>query len=60
MRKICFIAAMLFASMTANGMAQGTYPLRSVQIIVPFTSGGGNDLLARVLAERRKSDGVSP
>jgi tripartite-type tricarboxylate transporter receptor subunit TctC len=52
MRKICFMAALLFASMTANGLAQGNYPLRSIQIIVPFTAGGGNDLLARVLAEK--------
>jgi tripartite-type tricarboxylate transporter receptor subunit TctC len=33
-------------------MAQSTYPLRSIQIIVPFTAGGGNDLLARMLAEK--------
>jgi tripartite-type tricarboxylate transporter receptor subunit TctC len=38
--------------MTAQGMAQSNYPLRSIQIIVPFTVGGGNDLLARVLAEK--------
>jgi tripartite-type tricarboxylate transporter receptor subunit TctC len=52
MRKISFIAGVLFASMTAQGMAQSNYPLRSIQIIVPFTVGGGNDLLARVLAEK--------
>jgi tripartite-type tricarboxylate transporter receptor subunit TctC len=52
MRKTSVLAAVLFASMTAQGMAQSTYPLRSIQIIVPFTAGGGNDLLARMLAEK--------
>jgi tripartite-type tricarboxylate transporter receptor subunit TctC len=52
MRKTSVLASVLFASMTAQGMAQSTYPLRSIQIIVPFTAGGGNDLLARMLAEK--------
>jgi tripartite-type tricarboxylate transporter receptor subunit TctC len=48
----CVIAAVLFASITAPAMAQSGYPSRSIQIIVPFTPGGGNDLLARVLADK--------
>jgi tripartite-type tricarboxylate transporter receptor subunit TctC len=46
------IATVLFAAMTAPGIAQNAYPSRSIQIIVPFTAGGGNDLLARVLADK--------
>jgi hypothetical protein len=46
------IATVLFATMTAPGMAQSAYPTRSIQIIVPFTAGCGNDLLARMLADK--------
>jgi tripartite-type tricarboxylate transporter receptor subunit TctC len=52
MRKVSFIVAALFASMTVRAIAQNAYPLRSIQIIVPFTAGGGNDLLARFLADK--------
>ena len=52
MRKIGLLAAVLLASMTANGLAQSAYPSRPIQIIVPFTPGGGNDLVARILAEK--------
>jgi tripartite-type tricarboxylate transporter receptor subunit TctC len=38
--------------LAAPGMAQSAYPSRSIQIIVPFTAGGGNDLLARMLADK--------
>ena len=48
----CVIAAVLFASIAAPAMAQSGYPSRPIQIIVPFTPGGGNDLLARVLADK--------
>ena len=51
-RKGSVIAAVVFASMTGQAMAQSVYPSRPIQIIVPFTAGGGNDLLARVLAEK--------
>jgi tripartite-type tricarboxylate transporter receptor subunit TctC len=51
-RKMSVIATVLFATMTAPGVAQSVYPSRSIQIIVPFTAGGGNDLLARMLADK--------
>jgi tripartite-type tricarboxylate transporter receptor subunit TctC len=50
--KMSVIATVLLATMTARGMAQSVYPSRSIQIIVPFTAGGGNDRLARMLADK--------
>jgi tripartite-type tricarboxylate transporter receptor subunit TctC len=46
------IATVLLVTMTAPGMAQSVYPSRSIQIVVPFTAGGGNDLVARMLADK--------
>src|SRR6266704_219537 len=59
-RKMSVIATVLFATMTAPGMAQSAYPSRPIQIIVPFTSGGGNDLLARMLAEKLQKQWGQP
>lgn len=52
MRKIGIIATAFFASIATQAMAQSDYPSRPIQIIVPFSAGGGNDLLARALGER--------
>src|SRR5215213_832944 len=38
--------------------AQGTYPNRTIRVIVPFPAGGTTDLLARLFAQRM-SDGLS-
>src|SRR5450830_1189174 len=43
------VAIGLAASVTA--IAQ-SYPARPIRIILPFTAGGGTDLLARLLAQR--------
>ena len=51
MRKISLIASVLLVSMVPV-MAQDDYPSRPIQIIVPFAAGGGNDLLARALADK--------
>ena len=44
------LACVLGAVMATSALAQ-SYPSRSVEIIVPFAAGGGNDLLARMIGE---------
>jgi len=43
-------SALLAAALTAH--AQGSYPSRPITIVVPFSAGGGVDIMARMLAEQ--------
>jgi len=52
---VAFAIAMLIGS--AAALAQ-QYPVKPVKIIVPYAPGGGNDLVARFLAQRL-SDGLA-
>ena len=36
--------------------AQAAYPLRPINLIVPFPAGGSTDLVARVVAEKMSQD----
>jgi tripartite-type tricarboxylate transporter receptor subunit TctC len=44
------LAAALSAGITAIGAAE--YPARPITLIVPYAAGGGNDVIARIVAER--------
>jgi tripartite-type tricarboxylate transporter receptor subunit TctC len=39
-------------SLPENSFAQKNYPTRPITLVVPFPAGGGNDALARLVAER--------
>jgi tripartite-type tricarboxylate transporter receptor subunit TctC len=45
-------AAMAVAAATFPAHAQNSYPTKPVRIIVPFTQGGGTDIVARLIAQK--------
>src|SRR4051794_36566130 len=48
---LAFAAAALIATLSHRVQAQETYPNRTIRLIVGFAAGGGNDLIARILAQ---------
>jgi tripartite-type tricarboxylate transporter receptor subunit TctC len=53
MRVLHAALALAVAMVALPGLSQAeTYPSRPVRVIVPFTAGGGTDLIARTLAQK--------
>src|ERR1044072_5913721 len=46
------LAALVFALFAATGASAQDYPSRPITLIVPYAAGGGNDVMARIVAER--------
>jgi len=46
------LAGALLAWPVLHAAAQGTYPNKPIKLLVPFTPGGGTDLLARIVAQK--------
>jgi tripartite-type tricarboxylate transporter receptor subunit TctC len=50
---LCGLASVgLALAAASDGAAQGSYPTRQVQIVVPFPPGGNTDILTRVMADQ--------
>ena len=49
--RIALASVALLVSAASSSQAQ-TYPSRTITLVVPFPAGGGNDALARLVAER--------
>src|SRR5882757_8226980 len=52
----CSLAAGVAAGAASLAPAQQAYPSRPVMIVVPFAAGGGNDMMARLLAQHMSKD----
>src|SRR5689334_16285877 len=49
---ICAIAVALWAGLPAGAQE---YPARTIRMVLPFPAGGGSDLIARVTAQKLRS-----
>lgn len=48
-RSIAALSAVLLAALAASALAQGKYPSRPIEVVVPFAPGGGTDNLMRTI-----------
>ena len=54
-RRQCLTGIAIAAALSLTGvsvLAQGTFPSRTIRVIVPFPAGGTTDMLARLFAQR--------
>src|SRR5882762_7022250 len=47
-----FVALFIALCVSAGAWAQGGWPAKPIRIVVPVTTGGPSDLVARILGER--------
>jgi tripartite-type tricarboxylate transporter receptor subunit TctC len=52
MKKSVFAIALLVLSLTHPALADESYPMRPVTMIVPFAAGGSSDVIARLIADQ--------
>jgi tripartite-type tricarboxylate transporter receptor subunit TctC len=52
MSRLALVAAALAAVVLAPGAHAQDYPVRPITLIVPYAAGGGNDAMARIVADR--------
>ena len=55
-----FIAALTPGHAVAQERSDGTYPNRTIRIIVPFPAGGPSDIVARVIGQKMSEDWGQP
>jgi len=51
-----FVALLAMLVGTAPGHAQAPYPSRIIKLVVGFAAGGGNDIMARIIAQKLQDD----
>jgi tripartite-type tricarboxylate transporter receptor subunit TctC len=56
--RVACVAALLLLAGTA--LAQATYPAKPVHLVIGFSPGGGNDLIARLVGERLQEAWAQP
>ena len=50
MRRLAFLTAVI--SLIASGARADDYPSRPITLVVPYAAGGGNDVMARIVADK--------
>jgi tripartite-type tricarboxylate transporter receptor subunit TctC len=55
-RALGFVALLAALALAAPARAQAPYPNRVVKIVVGFAAGGGNDIIARIIAQKLQDD----
>jgi tripartite-type tricarboxylate transporter receptor subunit TctC len=51
-RIVSVVALLLAALLTVGGARADDYPSRPITLVVPYAAGGGNDVMARIVAEK--------
>ena len=60
MRRLFVFLALCAAFAASPGHAQGDYPSKVIRMIVGFAAGGGNDIFARLIAQKLRSAPAGP